>query len=548
MQVETISANSATLTELQRQLLENTNSGLEVQHGIYSASLVAMQQRVEERIGRLEGMIQAQELRTHESQAHQLCPYHGVVAQKRRRRSAAEEARQRQLSPRADAVGIRLTRYATTCRSGCPCVCHRHKKSSTPAILDRIVGQLFIGYSGVPGLSPKCNDESCENSQTPRIDLEYWFPLDFFWSQIVRLQIGYERNVGPQLQLSTLRRVSDNTQSVEFAMGGNIDGLKDLFKRGLASPRDVSSTRGYSLLRWALYGKQYETCQFLLHAGGDTEYRPISPFDQSPMEKAHDYLLQGRFAKSEEGALRELTRGSDFVDEQNFTLLHKSVLGLSISSLEDAILQHPDDIDTKDALGRTPLSWAALRGDDRAIALLLAHGADPNAVGIRDCPLSNAAGRGCTKGCRLLLEAGANPDLNELSGYKTGSPLNVAARNSNDPLCFKTILDFGANTECCGVDGRTPLIHVARTNNVRFALLLLEYGADVNATSATGHTPLTTAIMHNGHDVLRLLLERWSEYSECPRLKGGHLLKLSAEFADLETILILTATNHVSTI
>ncbi|KAL8746941.1 MAG: hypothetical protein Q9190_001103 [Brigantiaea leucoxantha] len=543
-QVESISTHSTILTDLQREILESVHGDFELQRDVYTTTLAAMQQRVEERIDKLEDVIRAQEVRLYESQANLLGPNYTLAAQ-RRRRSAAEKANQRPVNPRADSVGIRFTRYATTCRSGCPCRCHRQKKSSTPAILDRVIGQLFVGYSGIPGLSPKCDNESCQISQTAHIDLEYRFPLDFFWSQIVRLQVGYKSNIGPQFQLSTLRRVPDSAQSVEFAMGGNIDGLKYLFSRGQASPRDVSSTRGYSLLRWALYGKQYDTCQFLLHAGADAEYRPNSPFDQNPMDKAHDYLLQGRIPPSAEGALRELTRGSDFIDDQNFTLLHKSVLGLSFSSLEDAMLQHPDDIDTKDALGRTPLSWAALCGDDRAIALLLAHGADPNAVGIRDCPLSNAAGRGCTKGCRLLLEAGADPDINELSGYKTGSPLNVATRNSDDPLCFKTLLDFGASTECCGVDGRTPLIHVARTNNVSFALLLLEYGADVNATSVTGQTPLTTAITHNSHDVLRLLLERWFEYSECPRLKGGHLLKLLAESANLETIQILTTTSHI---
>ncbi len=51
------------------------------------------------------------------------------------------------------------------------------------------------------------------------------------------------------MSLSTLRRVPDSAQSVNFALNGNIEGLKDLFIRGLASPRDVSTTRGYSVLR-----------------------------------------------------------------------------------------------------------------------------------------------------------------------------------------------------------------------------------------------------------------------------------------------------------
>lgn len=51
------------------------------------------------------------------------------------------------------------------------------------------------------------------------------------------------------MQLKTLRRIPDSAEAITFAMNGNIEGLKSLFGRGLASPVDVSDTRGYSLLR-----------------------------------------------------------------------------------------------------------------------------------------------------------------------------------------------------------------------------------------------------------------------------------------------------------
>lgn len=54
---------------------------------------------------------------------------------------------------------------------------------------------------------------------------------------------------GLQLQLTMQCRVPDTAQSITFALKGNIDGLKDLFSRGLASPRDVSESRGFSLMR-----------------------------------------------------------------------------------------------------------------------------------------------------------------------------------------------------------------------------------------------------------------------------------------------------------
>ena len=129
-------------------------------------------------------------------------------------------------------------------------------------------------------------------------------------------------------------------------------------------------------------------------------------------------------------------------------------------------------------------------------------------------------------------------------GIKVGSGLNCAARNATNPLVIKLLLDFGADVEASGVENITPLIHVARTDKISFAVLLLEYGADINATTTLGQTPLNTAIGHNSHQVLQLLLDRWSEYSECPRLKGTHLLQIAAMYADIRTIEILKGINH----
>lgn len=108
-------------------------------------------------------------------------------------------------------------------------------------------------------------------------------------------------------------------------------------------------------------------------------------------------------------------------------------------------------------------------------------------------PLTLAANQNHTTCARLLLEAGAMPDPILPKGVKLGTPLNCAARNAPDPMLIKTLLDFNANTEACGVDGTTPLMHIARGSSVTNAMLLLEYGADINATSTSGQTPLTYA-------------------------------------------------------
>ena len=91
--------------------------------------------------------------------------------------------------------------------------------------------------------------------------------------------------------------------------------------------------------------------------------------------------------------------------------MHKIVLGLSLLSLEEELIHHPEDIDTMDALGRTPLVWAAARGDAHNVALLLGAGADPNAMDIQyTTAVSCAAERDHVVSMQLLLEVGADPN------------------------------------------------------------------------------------------------------------------------------------------
>lgn len=255
----------------------------------------------------------------------------------------------------------------------------------------------------------------------------------------------------------------------------------------------------------------------------------------------------GGLSDEDEEALRCVTQENDFIDEQNYTILHKIILGLSLLDLEEEILRHAEDINKPDVMGRTPLAWAACRGDVHAIVTLLQHRAKVNTIDVQySGVVGHAADRNYTTCVRLLLEAGADPDIAVAHGHKVGNPLNVAARNSSDPMILKTLLDFRADKESSGVDGMTALIHSARRDNANFAFLLLENGANINATSVTGETPLTTAIAYNSHNVLQLLLDRWFEYSECPRLKGPNLLQIAALYGDLETIAILAATDHLS--
>ncbi|TGJ79061.1 hypothetical protein E0Z10_g9705 [Xylaria hypoxylon] len=512
-----------------------------------SEKFLATLSGVDERIARVENLLQNQAQQLHSSQFMQVGSLYQSVRPEPKR--PLPQARQDFLNPvEMNDMGVRVTPYIISCRAGCPCSCHLQRRSSTPHLLSSLLGRLTIGTAGVPALNAKCDDDTCRGSPIRQVNLEYWFPLGF-WSTIIRMQVTYGLNMGPTLNLETLRRVPDSAMSVNFAVDGNIEGLKHLFRQGRSSPRDVSTTRGYSLLRWALYSKQYATCIFLIRAGADSSYRPIAASDNSPRIKACHFLLEGGNSEDTKEALRTITNGSeyldDFIEDSRFTLTHKIVLGLSLKTLEEELILHPEDIDIQDSMGRTPLAWAAARGDNRSVVTLLRYGADPNIMGVQlSGPLSNAAAQGHTACVLLLLDAGADPEPALPPGIQKGSPLSVAARNAKDPLLAKRLLDFGANVNSCTTDGRTPLFHAAKNNDTRLAILLLEYGADINYISVARESPLTMSIIHNSHNVLRLLLERWHEYSVCPRLKGPHLLEIAASYANFETLQILADTDH----
>lgn len=76
----------------------------------------------------------------------------------------------------------------------------------------------------------------------------------------------------------------------------------------------------------------------------------------------------------------DIPAASDWIEEQKFDKLHKIIIRLPLSSLEEAISENPDSVEVPDAMGRTPRLWAAAGGDHQAVQILLDHNADPKVM------------------------------------------------------------------------------------------------------------------------------------------------------------------------
>lgn len=148
-----------------------------------------------------------------------------------------------------EAVKVTLCQSAY-CNTWCPCICHKKQKVEVAGrgIVEKMVGKLFVGYSGVPYISKSCDFRGCLHQKGTKVNVEYWFPW-WFLAMNVKLSMQSLPGLGPEMQLTTAYRIPDSAPAITYVMSNDIEGLKYLFSNGLASPRDVSDSRGFSLMR-----------------------------------------------------------------------------------------------------------------------------------------------------------------------------------------------------------------------------------------------------------------------------------------------------------
>lgn len=261
LDLESLYRTSSNESDEQTTFRDNFPTQLAQQQAALTSTVDGSMQKVDERVSNIEHLLIAQAAKLDQFTASDRMPTMKDSSMVRQRRKNARPLPENMMVSNK-AVGVRVnTQFGPGCRVGCPCSCHSETKSTTSEYFDRIVGRLFLGYAGLPLVNARCDSTACARHQNPQVSAEYWFPIGFLWSQIVRIELAYHPNLGPQWSLTALRRVPDSATCVKYSLEGNIDGLKSLFRQGLASPKDVSSTRGYTLLR---VGTPYPCWQFLL--------------------------------------------------------------------------------------------------------------------------------------------------------------------------------------------------------------------------------------------------------------------------------------------
>jgi hypothetical protein len=144
-------------------------------------------------------------------------------------------------------------------------------------------------------------------------------------------------------------------------------------------------------------------------------------------------------------------------------------------------------LNVRDVKNRTPLSYAAEKGHDVIVRLLLENQANVEAKDrLGQTPLSLAAEKGRFDTIQALLAAGAS--VNNEDKYQT-TPLHWAAKNGH-VRAMQALLDAGASVDARDKYQKTPLHWAARNGHISALQILLAAKASVKSRDKFQTTPL----------------------------------------------------------
>ncbi|KAI0411321.1 hypothetical protein F5X98DRAFT_56239 [Xylaria grammica] len=192
----------------------------------------------------------------------------------------------------------------------------------------------------------------------------------------------------------------------------------------------------------------------------------------------------------------------------------------------------------------TPLSFAATLGHNLALAILLDHVPDVDAVipstGITALHL--AARYGYKDSVELLLSKGAKPNLQD---EEKRSPLHHAARYGKEEV-IAYLLDKGANPGLRNNQGDSPFHTAAKYGYLDSLKLLYQRGSEkfINEANNLLNAPLHLAILHSGDDAIKWLLSSGALVNQ-PGYNGNTPLIMATTTgkAELITLLIRSGAN-----
>ena len=432
----------------------------------------------------------------------------------------------------SSAVRISTTITSQQCPSGCRCQCHARMSVRTPSWLRSVFGQLLWAYSSSISMR-SCNYSPCRKS-FGKHHFTYYFPrwlvsraviasanLDDLFGTGARISINIPLIIpeedhiiwslviaGNLKQLQHLLSHDRSLMHVRNQWGQSIMHVSNIqtFLDAPCSIVDLAGSlqlTGHRASRIQVAAKIHQPVvfNFLAYIGID-EHLP----DENQKTAATTVLTR---RGSEEYALK--IDEDDLADRLSWTLLHKAAaLTRRGRQVDEALLESECvDINSKDALGRTPLHWLAENGEVDAIRLLTQ---DPwrADVHVRDICGFTALHCACwadsLESAAVLLDAGSNANARD---KHERTPLLLF---DNHEL-LDLMIEKGADVYISDDEGANIMHHVAVADQATLAKTLLErFGHTLFVTNRNGDMPLGLAIHNNSLSFMAVLLPYLEEF------------------------------------
>ena len=231
-------------------------------------------------------------------------------------------------------------------------------------------------------------------------------------------------------------------------------------------------------------------------------------------------------------SLKEIFKYEDWLDERQFSTIHKRSLDLLPSrTMEDELEISTGEINDGDSEGRTPVSWAAECGNSSALKSLLDHSAKNSNAAFHWSPLHYATRPDSPTCMSLLLDSGASAAATDRLNQ---TPLQIAA-SKHGPTGIAPLVEAGADVNARSQIGASPLDQALSSTNTETAEYLIARGADPNGLGPSSTTFLNEMIDQGKPDCVEILLRNGADPTIADD-EGNTALHYLARCDDLRTL------------
>jgi hypothetical protein len=120
------------------------------------------------------------------------------------------------------------------CVPECECTCHQRRRYRSPSFAQKVLGELFIGFSTLPLLSSRCSDDRCTQRSPFSATLTYYLPT-FFLKKMVSLVL-ITTSQGDPAACIKVRPLSSDFSIYRAVEGNDLQAVRKMVDNRSAHP------------------------------------------------------------------------------------------------------------------------------------------------------------------------------------------------------------------------------------------------------------------------------------------------------------------------